>query len=155
MTFDSKLIDFDNLRCESEPVPNSNIKEVPMRLKSTSHLTHLFDKPECKLCCKKINDVALYDINHVCAFCDLVCAKLYSDNFEHIEIDSEAYREAHVKGLLSSSAEQLYNKFKNKLFIQMFILRFSKDKTELEQWKTKDIKQYQKYIQRYKHVYIK
>jgi len=98
----------------------------------------------CNMCHTKIKDCGLYSINHDLIFCDLICAKIYSDNVEKINIDSQLYRNNYVMKKLSSNAEKIYLKYKYKFFQQLPILLIkNENKNELHQCIIEnDIKKY-------------
>ena len=89
----------------------------------------------CAMCHRKIKDCGLYSLNHDLIFCDLVCAKIYSDNINKIDIDFQTYRNNYVSKKFSVSAEKIYQKYKYKFFQQLPILIIKDDdKNKLNQY---------------------
>jgi len=76
----------------------------------------------CSMCHANIKGNGLYSLKHDLIFCDLICAKIYSDNIAKIDIDFQDYRNKHVEGQLSATAEKIYQKYKYKFFQQLPIL---------------------------------
>ena len=116
MAFDTKVVLFD-LNSNS----NSNINNT------STKKTLKFDRKICKLCHKTIRDSGLQSINHDLIFCDLICAKIYSDNIDKINIDYDEYRRNFCNNKLSNKSLDVYKKYKGKFFVELPILKFDKD----------------------------
>ena len=141
MSFD---IDINtNIYSFNQPIVQTESPASPVPLIETQLLTN--EEKTCNMCHKNIKDCGLYSANHDLVFCDLICAKIYSDNIEKITIDDKEYRNNYTLNKLSKEAEKIYLKYKYKFFDQLPILIISdKKKNKLQQLIIdNDIKKYQ------------
>lgn len=58
-------------------------------------------------------------------FCDLLCARLYDTNVNHISINFNDYRMSYIKRQLSKKARSIYEKCADKLLTQLIVCKFS------------------------------
>jgi len=128
MAFDTNVYDF-----EFNSLNNQNENENDF-LENNGFNVDNSDKIEnnnnCDMCHRKIKDCGLYSSNHGLIFCDLICAKIYSDNINKIDIDFQLYRNNYISKKLSVAAEKIYQKYKYKFFQQLPILIINDDKKE-------------------------
>jgi DNA polymerase III epsilon subunit-like protein len=97
-----------------------------------------------------MNNVGLYSSDHSLVFCDLICARLYDLNYQHIDIDFESYRKLYINQQLTETANKYYNKYKYRFFNQLPILYITPEDKELEHVSIKD---YVKKIMSYKKMF--
>ena len=76
----------------------------------------MFNNCSCSYCKSEINEYCIKNLNGNLQFCNIVCAKLYNDCIEKIDLDYGSYQELIDKQLISRNDSKLYNKF-NKLGI--------------------------------------
>ena len=116
-------------------------------------------KPEnyiiCSMCHSKIKDCGIYSLKHDLIFCDLICAKIYSDNVNKIDIDFQTYRNNYISKKLSGSAEKIYQKYKYKFFQQLPILIIKdNDKNVLNQYLIEDrLREYKSQFRKIKSAF--
>ena len=133
MAFETNIIDFEF---------NDNVKKK-------SHLNTPHNR--CKMCGKKIkNNIGLYSIDHTLIFCDLICARLYDLNCNHIDVDFESYRALYVNKQLTENATKYYNKYKYRFFQQLPIFYIPEADKQL---KSINIKEYIKKLLAYKKLF--
>jgi hypothetical protein len=125
MAFDTDIYDFQ-FQIQKSTNSNSFIENSKESLTSmeNSYLDNETQKI-CKLCNVKIKDCGVHSLNHDLIFCDLICAKIYSDNYEKIDIDFQEYRNNYIFKKLSTHADKIYQKYKYKFFQQLPILTIS------------------------------
>ena len=119
MTFDTNIYDFQ-ISLNSDNNNNIAIANNTIEYNDIDH--HIDNQTICAMCHSKIKDCGLYSKNHDLIFCDLICAKIYSDNYEKIDVDFQAYRNNYILKKLSTSSEKIYQKYKYKFFQQLPIL---------------------------------
>ena len=66
-------------------------------------------------------------------FCDLLCARLYDTNVNHISINFNDYRMSYIKRQLSKKARSIYEKCADKLLTQLIVCKFSVNINELDE----------------------
>ena len=133
MAFDTNVYDF-----EFNSLNNQNQNQNQNKFLGIDELNinqKIENNNDCDMCHGKIKDCGLYSLNHNLMFCDLICAKIYSDNIGKIDIDFQLYRNNYISKKLSVSAEKIYQKYKYKFFQQLPILIIQDDKkNELNQY---------------------
>ena len=131
MAFDTNVYDF-------EFNSSNNQNQNQNKFLGTDELNinqKIENNMNCVMCHGKIKDCGLYSLHHNLMFCDLICAKIYSDNISKIDIDFQLYRNNYISKKLSVSAEKIYQKYKYKFFQQLPILIIQDDKkNELNQY---------------------
>jgi len=143
MAFHNKIVLFDVSDSINENEKNKNIDIS----KKSNKITF---KKNCILCHKSIRDCGLYSLNHELIFCDLVCAKIYFDNINKIEIDYNEYRKNYCNHKLSNKSLDIYKKYMNKFFIELPIIKIS----NFDKLDKLDESEYKKEIMKYKKMYL-
>jgi hypothetical protein len=77
----------------------------------------------CSWCDKRIQNDYMHTQNYKKHFCNVICAKLYSDNVERISIDYIDYINAYNNGVLESKYKALYAHTKHLMLEQMPVLK--------------------------------
>lgn len=74
---------------------------------------------DCSFCHASIElaPVRTFDDKH--HFCNIVCAKLYYDNYERIKVDMTNYQRMYSSGQLSSLSKELYDKMNGTMFYML------------------------------------
>ena len=81
----------------------------------------------CAFCGKKISGMSLRSVDHSKNFCNIVCAKLYYDNFENISLDFNEYKQYYCNGLLNNVSKKLYEFTKQTIFQMLPLMKINKD----------------------------
>jgi hypothetical protein len=92
-----------------------------------------YDILTCDYCSSEIINSPLYSMNGE-RFCDVVCAKLYNDNIEPIDINIEEYNQLYNHNLLSESAKDIWNKlgFINFKLLPRYIVNSDSDNGKIQ-----------------------
>ena len=160
MSFDTNICDYNVQYSSFDTIPgnvNVNVNSLINTINSTyadkdidEQSDHnllngvVISQSTCAMCYGKIKDCGLYSKDHKLIFCDMVCAKIYSDNISKIDIDFKEYRNNFILKKLSTSAEKIYQKYKYKFFQQLPILTINEnDRNILNQYLTSNqLKEY-------------
>ena len=76
----------------------------------------MFNNSYCSFCNREINEYFLKDRKDEHRFCNIICAKLYNDCIDKIDIDYGSYQELIDKQLINKNDSKIYSRF-NKLGI--------------------------------------
>lgn len=87
--------------------------------KSTQSPKSFSLKRKCSFCHKQPKGALLITLNSNDIFCDIVCAKLYDLNVEHITPDMKDYRKKYLHNELNDKAKLVYDKCNDKEFVQL------------------------------------
>jgi len=71
---------------------------------------------KCNWCSTNIKHLPLSTLDNTLSFCDIVCAKLYNDNIENININMKEYSKHYVSGNISTKAKKIYETTKDVMF---------------------------------------
>ena len=96
----------------------------------------LFDS--CKFCNSSILSKPIITIDGKYKFCCVVCAKIYNDSFEKIQVDYKNYTKNYLRNELDKNNKQFYESHGDVLFEMLPVAVINKDATMTERNRLKD-----------------
>ena len=85
---------------------------------STNNITN-----KCEFCSKTIKQLPASSIDGKLKFCDILCAKLYCDNFGKFVFDIKKYNTYYNEGQLDKKAKEIFERCRFLMFEQLPIYK--------------------------------